>query len=124
MDKLNSITQKWTSLFKYIQMQKERILFSTLQIIKLIFNVSIENSKQAESDVPMIRYYWHSESIKLTIHLPLSTASLKACFMEAMLKAGLNLKKVHTHAALWTLALHHHYLANLLIVQWHLYYIA
>lgn len=42
---------------------------------------------------------------QLTIHLPLSTASLKACFMEAILKAGLNLQKVHTHAALWTLAL-------------------
>lgn len=51
------------------------------------------DSKQAKSDVPMISYYSHCESIELTIHLPLSTASLKACFMEAMLKAGLNLKK-------------------------------
>lgn len=49
--------------------------------------------QQTESDVPTISYYSYCESNKLAVHLPLSTASLKACFMEAMLKAGLNLKK-------------------------------
>lgn len=72
------------------------------------------NSKQAESDVPLISCYNPRESITPTMHLPLSTASLKACFMEAMLKAGLNLKK-YTPMLLYESK--YSYLPELLIVQ-------
>lgn len=67
-----------------------------------------------ESDVPMISYRNNCESITSTTHLPLSTASLKACFMEAMLKAGLNLKK---YTPMLFYGHKHSYLPNLFNVQ-------